>query len=167
MARLLNLEDLAFSVFEPKVQNRWFITLPEEFGLSKWVLHSSQRPIITSDNYDWVKPIKINFYDPINPSTTRKLWELYVGMGYGNGMNYGNEFMSESLRKEFIQKFEKFKSGFDYTLEMLDPTGVAIETWTIKDCNITEIDFGELSFNSDKPAICSMTVQPRKVILNF
>ena len=160
----LNLEDYKSSVYEPKVCNRWVITLPEEFGIPSWAVHATQRPTIIFSHSNKNNPIKIKFYDPIGESTTRAFWEISVGYG----VIYGDNIIHPETKLKLVDKFQKFRlNGFDYNLEMLDPVGGIIESWTIKGCKILEIDFGELDYSNDKPVECSMTVQPKNVILNF
>ena len=160
----LNTIDYKFQTYEPKVCNRWRITLPEEFGIPSWAVHATERPTVMFSFSNTSKPIKIKFHDPIGQSTTRALWEIGIGYGFING----DDIIKFETKLNLMKKFEKFRlTGFDYNLEMLDPVGDIIESWTIKGCKILEIDFGELDYSNDKPVECLMTVQPKKVILNF
>lgn len=137
----LTLDDFKTQPYEPKKYNRWLVTLPKEFNISRWVIQATQRPTVIFETEN-IKPIKLKFFDPLRPSTTQALWELYTN-------------------------HDLHQDGFDYTLEMLDPTGVVVESWTIIGCKILEIDFGELDYSKDNPVECFMTIQPQKVKLNF
>lgn len=53
------------------------------------------------------------------------------------------------------------------TLESLDPTGIAIEKWTLEDCQIISIDFGDNDYSSDDLTEISLELQPWRCILNM
>jgi hypothetical protein len=96
--------------------------------------------IIYSKKIKW-KPITFVFNDPIGPSTSQSLMT--------------------SLR-------ERIEKPFDVIIEMLDPTGVIIEQWSVKKCFIESIDFGNLSMGGDDDiATCMMTVRFDDAILNY
>ena len=133
---------------EPKRKNRWLVYFPEHFKIEPWCFSKTQRPsmkivekkflgIRTGTDVEWEK-ISFELNDPIGPSVSERLYELMDG--------------------ELTEKF-------DYTLEMLDPTGVVVEEWLIKDCEIEAISLGGLDYTDDAIAKCFMIVKPGKVIL--
>jgi len=134
-------------VYEPKRNNRWILTLPEETGIQSWVVSKTSRPsfrvvekkflgITFCKKIVW-DSISIEFLDPIGPSTTHLIM---------NNIN--------PLKR------------FDYTLEMLDPTGITVEKWEIKKCLVKTIDFCELNYGNDGLAKIKMVIQPKLININ-
>jgi hypothetical protein len=134
--------------YEPKRKNRWLVHFPEHFKIESWCVTKTQRPsmkivekrflgIKMGMNVEWEK-MSFEFVDPIGPSVSERLYEL----------------MDDELTE-----------NFDYTLEMLDPTGVVVEKWLIKDCEIEAISLGSLDYAEDGIAKCFMLIKPGKVIL--
>src|SRR6478609_11310164 len=121
---------------ELKKQNRFIVSLPDEFDIPKWVTKSATRPsaIFDGGGITWGE-MKISFWDPIGPSTSKKLWDI--------------------LTSE-INKKHNFK------LELLDPKGEVIESWGLDDCIITSIDFGGLNFDSYESLEPIMYFKPTK-----
>jgi hypothetical protein len=134
--------------YEPKSKNRWVVHFPEHFKIESWCVSRTQRPSvkITEKRFlgirmgtilEWER-IYFEFIDPISPSISESLWVLMDG---------------------------ELNETFDYTLEMLDPTGVVIEKWFINDCEIEAINLGRLDYSEDGIAKCTMVVKPGSVIL--
>jgi hypothetical protein len=55
----------------------------------------------------------------------------------------------------------------DYNLEMLDPTGVVVEKWEIRGCEILEANFGLLNYESEDVAQCVLIIKPKSAKLVF
>lgn len=138
-------------IYEPKKRNRFILHFPEHFVIQEWVISAASRPSMyietkkflgftISKKLKW-HPINIVLLDPIAPSTSQELMTI--------------------INNNWI--LEKFK----LRVELLDPTGVVVERWHIKDCQIKSIDFGELNYATDELAKCSMIVDFNKVELEF
>jgi hypothetical protein len=134
--------------YEPKRKNLWVLNLPEEMGINTWVVHKTNRPSFKikekkilgftySKKIVWSE-ITIEFYDPIGPSTSQVL----------------------------MRDFNVLKP-FDYTLEMLDPTGVVIEKWSLNGCKLKSIDFCEITYENDGLVNIKMVLKPKNVILMY
>lgn len=136
---------------EPKRKNRFLITFPKNvlhgLQIESWMVAKTQRPSIkVADKKflgikfgvkaEWEK-ISFEFIDPIGPSLTERL----------------------------IDMVNNIKQPFDYTLEMLDPTGVTVERWKIEGCKIEAVSFGALDYADDGIARCYMLVKPTNVQL--
>ncbi len=52
-------------------------------------------------------------------------------------------------------------------LEMLDPTGVAVEKWFLENTWISDIDFGGLSYSSENIAGITATLRPDRCVLIY
>jgi len=156
-----------FVAYEPMRQNRWLIRFPEELDIPAWIISETQRPSVRltrNGSHEWV-PMTIKFRDPIGPSTTQKLWDLFLGITEGD---INDDNVHPQTLNTLRQAYQDIRqNGLTFDLEMLDPTGVVISKWTISQCQITNIDFGPLSYSSNEMAECVMTVMPRNIILHF
>lgn len=153
-------------VFGPKRRNRWRITLPEEFKFNCWSIidtsSKTSRPSAKIINGIVIPdPINITFYDPIGPSSTQLMFAAMVGL-----TEYDSD-SDNSNAKAHKDAFAKLKNGFDYTLELLDPTGSVIEKWSVLGCKLIRVDFGDLSMSDDSICEVTMTVQPKKWVLHY
>lgn len=153
--------------FESKSEHRFVITLPPEFEIPSFCLYHASRPNVIFDNgVCSYHPVSLIFYDPVCPSTSQRLWDVVVGLTDFNVeevYELGRRFNYDDLK----EKFEKFKDGFDYTLEMVDPFGTIVESWDVIGCKILRIDFGQLDYGSNERVKCTMVVQPKHFRLNF
>jgi hypothetical protein len=133
--------------FEPKKQNRFRVSLPQHFAIPEYCVAKTSRPKMVTKikksllgsgvEHVW-ENITFEFYDPIVVSVSESLLKIV------------EEWMEEP---------------FKYTLEMLDPTGKAIETYEIGDCEIVSVDLGDLGYGLDGIATCTMTIKPGYVKL--
>lgn len=154
--------------FEPKRESRFSITLPPEFELPTFVTFYCDRPSLRLNEdgtHDWL-PITFKFYDPIGPSTTQRLWDLVIGLSDFNitevyKVPHGGRY------SDLKDKFAKFKDGFDFQLELLDPVGDIVESWDILGCKIKYFDFGKLDVRSESVVTPSISVTPKRVRLNY
>jgi hypothetical protein len=55
----------------------------------------------------------------------------------------------------------------DITLEMLDPTGVAVEKWILQGCFLTDVDFQGVSYAEDGLQTIVATLRPDRCILVY
>lgn len=153
--------------FEPMRQNRWIIRFPEELEIHSWVISEAQRPSIRltrGGSHEW-SPMVIKFRDPIAPSTTQRLWDLFLGITEGD---ITDENVNPQTLTTMRQAYQNIRQhGLTFDLEMLDPVGSVISKWTIHQCQITNIDFGPLDYSSNDLAECVMTVMPRNITLHF
>ena len=151
--------------FEPLRKNRWLLRFPSDLGISEWTLKSASRPKINQNSkeiqfmntstwvlgrYTW-EAIQVTFRDPIAPSTSQALMEW---------IRLGSE--SVSGRQGYAAGYKR-----DLELEMLDPTGVCVSKWILKNAFITTSDFGSLDYSDDELADISTTIQMDYCVLAF
>lgn len=148
-----SIVSLKSSVHLPKFKNGWYINLPESLDLNPAFCVSTSRPVVNLKSDNNYEPIWIYFKDPIGPSTTQRLWHMYLGI---SGID--------------LVKSEEFKSikenGFIYFLELINIDFV-IEKWEIEVSEILEFDFGRLDYNSDEHIVCGIKVQPKSITLYY
>jgi hypothetical protein len=93
----------------------------------------------------------VTFRDPIGPSASQALMEWV------------------RLHAESVTGRMGYAAGYkkDITLEMLDPTGVAVEKWLLIGTFLTGVDFDSLSYDSDKLVTVKATLRPDRCILVY
>lgn len=151
--------------YEPKRKNRWLITFPADLGIQQWWLSSASRPSITQNETEiqflntstWVvgrftwEAIEVTFRDPIGPSASQAIMEWV------------------RLHSESITGRQGYAVGYKrpVELEMLDPTGVVVEKWLLDGTMLTNVNFGDLSFEDDGIAEITATLRFDRAILLF
>jgi hypothetical protein len=150
---------------EPKRQNRFVLRFPSDLGINEWTVESAKRPSITQNpveipflntstwvlgRYTW-DDMNVTFRDMIGPSTAQALMEWV------------------RLHSESVTGRQGYAAGYkrDIELEMLDPTGVVVEKWICKNCWITNLDNGELSYGNDALATNTATIKMDYAILVY
>jgi hypothetical protein len=135
--------------YEPKLRNRWLVSIlnnrsTNDSKVEIWVVKTASRPNFKKTKW-WnfwkkfkVSPTIIEFNDPICPSTSQILYD----------------FMVNDVK-------------IDYNLEMLDPTGVCIEKWKVRGCEILEVDFGNLNYAIGDIVTCRLLLKPDTAKLVF
>ena len=162
MANLVNEQELFFKAFEPKMANRFILYAD---GLPAYVVKGVARPTLSQDakvlNHinvqRYVKgrsvwgAISMTLFDPIVPSSAQSVME-WVRLHHE----------SVTGRDGYADFYKK-----DITINVLGPVGDKVEEWILKGCVITQVTFGELSFDTDDPMQVEVTVQPDLCILNY
>lgn len=151
--------------FEPLRQNRWIFRFPDDLGIQEWFLKSSSRPKINQNEQEiqflntstWVlgrytwDAIDVTFRDPIGPSCSQAIMEW---------VRLGTE--SATGRQGYAAGYKR-----DVELEMLDPSGVTVQKWILKNCFLTNVNFGNLSYDSNELAEITATIRMDYAILVF
>jgi hypothetical protein len=151
--------------YEPKRVNRFFAEFDSALGIEVWKITKFKRPkmsinsieipFVNEKNYVagqyWWESMDITFLDPIGPSTSQQLMEWV-------------RLHAESLtgRMGYAAGYKK-----NILLKALDPGGVEVEKWTLEQCMITSIDFGENDYSSDELQNVTLTIQPWRCIHNM
>jgi len=151
--------------YEPKRINRFFAEFADELGIEVWKIQKFKRPSMkinsvqiqfmneqnyVAGRYNW-EEMQLTFLDPIGPSTSQQLMEWV------------------RLHAESLTGREGYAAGYkkNILLKAVDPTGVEVEKWTLEQCMVTGIDFGENSYEDDGLTTIQLTLQPWRCILNM
>lgn len=151
--------------FEPLRKNRWILRFPSDLGIAEWTLISASRPKITQNSQEiqflntstWVlgrytwDTIEVTFKDCIAPSTSQALMEWI-------------RLHSESVtgRQGYAACYKR-----DIELEMLDPTGVSVQKWILKNCWLSNFNGGNLQYSDDGLAEVTCTIVMDYAILAY
>jgi hypothetical protein len=103
-----------------------------------------------SGSFKWGE-ITVKLRDPIGPSASQALMEWV------------------RLHAESVTGRMGYAAGYkkDVDLEMLDPTGVAVEKWILQGCFLTNVDFDGLSYSEDGLITVKATLRPDRCILVY
>lgn len=151
--------------YEPKRKNRFILRFPSELGINEWFVETTSRPKITIKSteipflntkryvagiYEW-NTIGVTLRDPIGPSAAQAMMEWV------------------RLHAESVTGRMGYAAGYkkDIELEMLDPTGVVIEKWSLIQCFLTDVDFGSLGYSDDALAGITLTLRPDYCVLLY
>jgi hypothetical protein len=160
---VLNPNEIFFTAFEPKVQNRFIMYMD---GIPSYIVKEVGDIMIEQGEiklnhinvYRKVKgraawsDIQMTLFDPITPSGAQAVME-WVRLHHESVT--GRDGYSDFYKK-------------DLTLNILGPVGDIVSEWVLKGCLITEANFGEYSWDNESAAQnITMVVQPDYCVLNF
>lgn len=160
---VLNSNEIFFYTFEPKVKNRYIMTIAgiPAFMISKVSPPKFRDPIIKVDHINTYFNIRgkrkwenasMTLYDPINPSGVQAVMD-WARLGY------------ESVTgRAGYQDFYKQ----DIVLDMLGPVGDYVSEWIYKGAWVAEVSPDDLDWSDDgNPANISIVVAYDYAILNY
>ena len=160
---VLDPNEMFFTAFEPKVQNRFIMYVD---GFPSYIIKSvsgmgfDQGEIVLNhiNTYRKVKgklvwnDVTMTLYDPITPSGAQAVME-WVRLHHESVT--GSDGYSDFYKK-------------DLTIDILGPVGDIVSEWIIKGAFIKSADFGEYNWDNDTAAQnLTMTVGMDYCVLNF
>ena len=100
--------------------------------------------------FNW-NTINVTFRDPIGPSAAQALMEWV------------------RLHAESVTGRMGYAAGYkkNIFLEMLDPTGVAVEKWILQGTFLTDVNFDSLGYSDDNLATITATLRPDRCVLVY
>ena len=141
MADLLNPNEMFYTVFEPKVQNRFIFSVD---GIPSFIIKKTDRPKLNQEKktIDYINvqryykgksvwnDISLELYDPIAPSGAQLVME-WVRLHHE----------SVTGRDGYLDFYKK-----DCTISVLGPVGDKVEEWVLKQAQIVSAEFGSLDW---------------------
>ena len=155
--------EIMFTAFEPNVQNRFIMFID---GIPSYLVKTASAPgfdagEVILDHINVYRKIKgkvrwydmtLSLYDPVTPSGAQAVME-WARLAHESVT--GRDGYSDFYKK-------------DLTLDILGPVGDIVSEWIIKGALITEVNFGDYSWDTENAAQeIQLTVQPDYCILNF
>lgn len=151
--------------YEPLRKNRFLLRFPSDLGINEWTVVSASRPQINQNSteiqflntstyvvgrYTW-STINVTLRDPIGPSSSQAVQEWV------------------RLHSESVTGRQGYAAGYkrDVELEMLDPTGVVVSKWILKNVFLTNVNYGSLSYSDDQLADITMELRPDYCVLAY
>jgi len=160
---VLSSNEIFFTAFEPKQPNRFIMEMD---GFPAYIVKGIGAINLTQGTTElnhiniqrFVKgkstwgEIEFTLFDPITPSGAQAVME-WVRLHHESVT--GRDGYSDFYKK-------------DLTFNVLGPVGDIVSQWIIKGALITNVTFGDYSWDTvDEAVEISMTVQPDYCILNF
>ena len=162
MAELIDANQAMFTPFEPKLKNRYIMSID---GIPAYLIKTANRPSISFEEVElnhlnvkrfikgkatW-ETVEFTMYDPVVPSAAQAVME-WVRLSH------------ESVTgRDGYSDFYKT----DLTLNVLAPVGDKVEEWTLKGAFIQAANFNDLDWASNDPAEVTLTLRYDYAILQF
>ena len=163
MPQLIDPNDIMFTQFEPKTQNRFIMYIE---GIPAYTIKAASRPTIefeevTLDHINVKRYVKgkgewstidITLYDPVVPSAAQAVME-WVRLGHESVT--GRDGYSDFYKK-------------DLTINVLGPVGDIVSEWILKGAFIKESTFGDYNWDTENEAKqIELTLAIDYAVLNF
>ena len=162
MAELLEANDIMFTPFEPKLQNRFIMQID---GIPAYTIKTMARPQITFEEVplhhmntvryvkgkgEW-QELAVTLYDPVVPSAAQAIME-WVRLSHESVT--GRDGYSDFYKK-------------DVTINVLGPVGDKVEEWTLKGTWIKDAQFGDMDNSANDPVEITLALRYDYAILQF
>ena len=164
MADVLNQNDMFFTAFEPKVQNRFILIID---NIPVYLIKAAARPTINNNTItldyinvkrklkgksEW-QDISITLYDPIVPSGAQACME-WVRLAHE----------SVTGRNGYADMYKK-----DIQIQVLGPVGDIVEQWDIKGAFPNSVNFNGagLDWANQEALTIEMTLSYDYAVLQF
>jgi hypothetical protein len=163
MPTILGFDKMFYKEFEPKLQNRFIMTVD---GIESYIIKTASRPTFTSevvelDHINVKRKIKgkstwdditITLYDPIVPSGAQQVIEW---IRQSHESLTGRDGYSAFYKKQL-------------TFQLLGPVGDVVEEWSLVGAFISQANFGELDWsNTTDPVSIELTISYDYAILEY
>ena len=159
---ILNTNEMMFTAFEPKLQNRFIMYID---GIPAFLVKKIGRPNVSFNDVtldhinvkrklkgkaDW-QDITADLYDPVTPSGAQAVME-WVRLSHEavTGRDGYSDFYKKDIR-----------------FNALGPVGDVVEEWILKGAYVTGADFGSGDWTSSAPLEISLTIAMDYAILNY
>ena len=159
---ILNTNEIMFTAFEPKLQNRFIMYID---GIPAFLVKKISRPNIQfgevtlahinvkrkiKGKADW-QNVTATLYDPVTPSGAQAVME-WVRLSHESVT--GRDGYSDFYKK-------------DIRFNALGPVGDVVEEWILKGAYASQANFGEMDWATDTPVEISLTIRMDYAILNY
>lgn len=162
MPRILENNEIFFTTFEPKVQNRFIFEIN---GIPAYLIKKASSPSfdageIVLDHINIYRKLKgkikwnditLELYDPITPSGAQAVME-WARLAHESVT--GRDGYSDFYKK-------------DVTMSVLGPVGDVVSEWKIKGAFIKSATFGDYDWSSESAASISVTLGMDYAVLNY
>lgn len=139
---------------EPKRAYRWILDVN---GIDTYTIKKVSKPSFTITesehqflNHTYYYPgrvtwntVSFTLVDPIEPDAASKLLNIIRDSGYSPISNADPNNLGTMSKSKSTEALKEIK------IQQLDGNGSIVETWTLKNCWIKDVKFGELDYSSD------------------
>lgn len=159
---VLDTNDILFTEFEPKVQNRFIMYFR---SIASYIVKTASAPSFSDDEIvlDYINSyrkirgkrkwndITVKLYDPITPSGAQAVME-WARLSYE----------SVTGRAGYSDMYKE-----NVTLNILGPVGDIVGEWLIYGAFVKEASFGEYDWSSSEVVEVSLTLAMDYCVLNY
>lgn len=151
--------------YEPLRKNRFLFRFPSDLGISEWWISSASRPTITMNETE------IQFLNTSTWVVGRYIWEKititlrdFIGPSSSQAVMEWIRLASESVtgRQGYAVAYKR-----DVVIECLDPTGVSVSSWLLKNVMPVVANFGDLDYADDALMTIQLELRPDYCILSY
>lgn len=154
MAQLLEANQIFFTAFEPKVQNRFIMNID---GIPAYLIKAAERPTINNNTItldhinlkrklkgksEW-NDINITLYDPIVPSGAQAIME-WVRLAHE----------SVTGRNGYADMYKK-----NVQIQVLGPVGDIVEEWDIRGAFPSQVNFNGAGLDWSQQEVLAINIQ--------
>ena len=159
---ILNTNEIMFTAFEPKVQNRFIMYID---GIPAFLVKKVGRPNVSFNDVtldhinvkrklkgkaDW-QDISCDLYDPVTPSGAQAVME-WVRLSHESVT--GRDGYSDFYKK-------------DIHIHTLGPVGDVVEEWILKGAFVSNANFGDMDWATAEATTISIIMNMDYAILNY
>ena len=162
MATLIDANQAMFTPFEPKLKNRFVMSID---GIPAYLIKTANRPSISFEEVElnhmnvkrYVKgkatweTVEFTMYDPIVPSAAQSVME-WIRLSHESVT--GRDGYSDFYKKEV-------------DFQVLGPVSDVVEKWKLKGAWIVSANFNDMDFSSSDPVEITCTLRYDYAILEF
>jgi hypothetical protein len=162
MANLIENDKIFYTPYEPKVQNRFILTVD---GIPSFIMKKVSRPQlecgeVVLDHINIIRKVKgkckwgdmtMTLYDPIVPSGAQAVMEW---------VRTAHE--SVTGRDGYADFYKK-----NVTIDVLGPVGDKVEKWTVWGAYIKTAQFGDLDWSTETQVEISLTLAMDYAVLEY
>lgn len=162
MANLIENDKIFYTPYEPKVQNRFILTVD---GIPSFIMKKVNRPQlecgeVVLDHINIIRKVKgkckwgdmtMTLYDPIVPSGAQAVMEW---------VRTAHE--SVTGRDGYADFYKK-----NVTIDVLGPVGDKVEKWTIWGAYIKTAQFGDMDWSTETQVEIQLTLAMDYAVLEY
>jgi len=152
---------------EPKRSFRYYFTLSgQEEQLETYAIKTVKKPSYTISEVPhqfvahtfyypgrvtW-NPVEITFVDPVVPDQSAAITNMFVRSGY-------RVPKTEAISLSSFSKENAVVAVGTPIITQIDADGKPIEEWSLNNCFLTNVDYGQLDYSSEELVINSLTLR--------
>ncbi len=158
---------------EPKRKYRFLLSFN---GIPQWIVKTTGKPNFSVSesehnfiNYKFYYPgrleweeISMTLVDPVDPDASHTMLQLIENSGYVAPHNFLNDPQARG-RNSNVVTFSKKRAvdavGGRVYIHSIDENGAPIETWTLYNPWIKNVNFGDLDYESDELVNVELTMR--------
>jgi hypothetical protein len=133
---------------EPMRKNRFLVVFPEDMGIRPILVRSV---ILPSMNV--VETYESSFFSSIRTTGRVEVSDCIIKIM----PSCGDGLLKKLVDYQTLQSVELRKRNFDFSVQMLDPTGIVVDEYQMLGSMLKEIRVEKLDYADDQPVLYEIT----------